>query len=273
MNNTGIVFDVDGVLIDTSRSFPEVVSGIIHLFASSITGLGTVPRLFTKEHYIKARSLPMFNDDYDIAWTFLSWAVSNTASITREGRAAPESWSAALGECDLDPLIWVPKTFGSDVDRNAVREACEEMYFGEEFFLSVRNTAPKHVKGSGLWERERPFLKNRWQSFVDPVGIYTGRTKEELELALLLLDWEDLPRERCVTPDDGVQKPSAEGLYRLEKILGVSEILFFGDSESDRKAFEGYGKGRFFPIGEVFFSTTGAYKTLEEALAGAGVKI
>lgn len=273
MNNTGIVFDVDGVLVDTSRSFPEVVSGIIQLFASSITGLGSVHRLFTKEHYVKARNHPMFNDDYDIAWTFLSWAVSNKASIKREGRADPEGWSAALEKCRLDPLVWVPQTFGSDIDRNAVREACEEMYFGEEIFLSIRNTPAKHVKGSGLWKREKPFLENRWQSFVDPVGIYTGRSREEMELALRLLDWEDFPRERCITPEDGVKKPSAEGLYRLGKILGVSEILFFGDSESDRQAFEGYGKGRFFPIGEVFSSATGTYKTLEEALAGAGVKI
>ncbi|MDO9509372.1 MAG: HAD family hydrolase [Thermovirgaceae bacterium] len=273
MNSIGIVFDVDGVLVDTSRSFPEVVSGAVHLFANSITGLESIPLLFTKEHYIKAKTHPMFNDDYDIAWTFLSWAVSNTASITREGWADPEAWSAALEKCTLDPLIWVPQAFGSDVDRNAVREACEEMYFGEEFFLSVRKTATKHVKISGLWKREQPFLNNRWQSFVDPVGIYTGRSREEMELALRLLDWEDFPRERCITPDDGLKKPSAEGLYRLEKILGVSEIFFFGDSESDRKAFEGYGRGRFFPIGEVFSSTAGSYKTVEEALAGAGVEI
>lgn len=273
MNPIGIVFDVDGVLVDTSRSFPEVVSSAVSFCASSIPSLKSVPLIFTKEHYIKTKSNPMFNDDYDIAWTFLSWAASNTSSISPERWANPDEWEAAIKKCHLDPVLWVPKTFRSDVDRNEVRKICEELYFGEEIIASDKRSYPRYLQMSGLWKNERPCLEAGWRNFGKPIGIYTGRSRQELQLALELLKWEDFPRDHCITADDSIKKPSPEGLSRLEKILGVSEIFFFGDSESDRKAFEGYGKGRFFPIGEAFPSTMGPFATLKEALVGAGLEV
>lgn len=273
MSSTGIVFDVDGVLVDTSRSFPEVVSGAVNFCARFTPGLESVPLTFSKEHYIKAKINPMFNDDYDIAWTFLSWAASNIASISREGRTDPEEWGSAIGKCMLDPLIWVPQVFGPVVDRNAVRKTCEEMYFGDDLIASAIKPDTIHSRLSGLWKNEQPCLSANWRSLGKPVGIYTGRNRQELQLALRLLDWEDFPSDHCITVDDGVKKPSPEGLFRLEKILDVLEIFFFGDSESDRKAFEAYGKGKFFPIGNLFPSAMEPYASVEEALTGAGVAV
>jgi phosphoglycolate phosphatase-like HAD superfamily hydrolase len=273
MNSTGIVFDVDGVLVDTSRSFPEVVSCAVAFFARSTPGLESVPLTFTKEHYMRAKMHPMFNDDYDIAWTFLSWAASNTASISIEGMADPEDWGSAIGKNMLDPLIWVPKVFGSVVDRDAVRKTCEEMYFGNDLITSPIKTDTDHSRLSGLWRNEQPCLRANWRSLGKPVGIYTGRNRQELQLALKILNWEDLPDDHCITIDDSIKKPSPEGLFILEKILGVLEIFFFGDSESDRKTFEAYGKGKFFPIGDVFPSTLEPYGSVEEALKGAGLSV
>ncbi len=273
MSSIGIVFDVDGVLVDTSRSFPEVVSGAVNFCARSIPGLESVPLTFSKEHYVKAKLHPMFNDDYDIAWTFLCWAASNPASISLEGRADPEEWGSAIAKCMLDPILWVPQVFGPVVDRNAVRETCEEMYFGDDLVSSAIKPETRHLGISGLWKNEQPCLLASWRNLGRPVGIYTGRSRHELQLALRLLNWEDFPLDHCITIDDGVKKPSPEGLSRLEKILGVLEIFFFGDSESDRRAFEDYGKGQFFPIGNIFPSTIKPYGNVEEALAGAGVAV
>jgi phosphoglycolate phosphatase-like HAD superfamily hydrolase len=109
-------------------------------------------------------------------------------------------------------------------------------------------------------------LKVHWTSFGHPVGIYTGRNRAELSLALSLLGWGDLPAEACITLDDGVAKPSPEGFRKLEKTLGFDEVLYFGDTESDRLAFSGYGKGRFIPVGPLFRDSEGVATSLPEAL-------
>jgi phosphoglycolate phosphatase-like HAD superfamily hydrolase len=273
MKDTGLVFDVDGVLIDTSRSFPEVVSSAVSFCSGNLPGLFPHTLLFTKEHYLKTKQHPLFNDDYDIAWTFLSWAASSSFSILTDGGTGPEEWSSALRSCRVDPVLWVPRVFGNSVDRDFVRGKCAELYFGGNPSSEGGSAASRNMPAEGFWKNEIPSLCKNWRDLGRPTGIYTGRDRVEMQLALRLLKWEDFPADNCITVDDGIKKPSPEGLFKLESILGVSRIFYFGDSESDRKAFEGYGKGRFFPIGEIFASGGISFRDINEALAASSNEI
>ncbi len=269
-NSSCLVFDVDGVLLDTSGSFQLVVETAIQFFARRFMNLTTDIKAFTDEHYRAAKENPLFNDDYDIAWTFLS-AVAHARGVTLGARAPGlAAWRAMLKSCDVDPADWVPARFGERVDRASVRMICEELYYGRDVYRSVRSVTPRFVSVPGLWRMERPFITHHWSDLPLPVGIYTGRSDPEMELALKLLDWTDIPRDRCITTGSGVRKPSPRGLELLAKKLGKRNVIFFGDTESDRTAFKGFGKGRFIPIGPVF-GYGERYATLEAALQYLGL--
>ena len=65
----------------------------------------------------------------------------------------------------------------------------------------------------------------------------------------------------------GLLIPSSAALFYLERRLSV---FFFNDTattESDRKAFEGYRRGRFIAVGDLLSGPQAFYSTLEEALS------
>lgn len=270
MTDTGLVFDVDGVLVDTSLSFPAVVSAAVQIMAKDISGYPAPFRLFDECHYTIARSNAMFNDDYDIAWVFLSWIASEVSFRGAKGSPSKDEWEKLISGCDRSPVDWCRSVLHNPVDRRYVRRICEEIYFGEDKFFSLRGVAPR-VRARGLWKRERPLLEINWESLGFPAGIYTGRNRLELELALNLLGWDGFPLELCVTIDEGISKPSPQGLLVLEERLGVSSIIFFGDSESDRKAFDEYGKGIFAPIGPFFEGEKPSFPDIRTALESLGI--
>ncbi|MGC9373084.1 MAG: HAD family hydrolase, partial [Thermovirgaceae bacterium] len=222
---------------------------------------------FTRAHYDITKNHGSFNDDYTIAWTFLSLVASLGKRRLSECRLNPGRWRRIISTCrTADPVPWVIETCGKQIPLKELRDLCDEIYFGAGTLESARGRKPSRILMRGLWNLERPMLKVHWTSLGHPVGIYTGRSRAELSLALSLLGWGDLPDEACVTLDDGIAKPSQEGFIKLEKTLGFDEVLYFGDTESDRLAFEGYGKGRFIPVGPLFVGGEGVAVSLPEAL-------
>jgi phosphoglycolate phosphatase-like HAD superfamily hydrolase len=268
MKDRALVFDVDGVLIDTQRSFPNVVKTAIQWWSRFRLGMKVDASPFSLRHYQIAKNHGSFNDDYDIAWTFLSLIASLGESRLSDCRLSSEDWGKILNGCEVpNPVPWVYERYGNLVPRDELRELCEEIYFGADMLGSARGRTPASITMRGLWNQERPALGVSWRRLGLPVGIYTGRSRAELSLALSLLGWTDLPAEACVTIDEGIAKPSPEGFIRLEETLGFEKVLFFGDTASDRLAFEGYGKGRFIPIGPLFAGEKNAAKDLPEALS------
>ncbi len=267
MTRRALIFDVDGVLVDTDRSFPNVVVTAIQWWSRFRLGMEIDAQPFTRALYDITKNHGSFNDDYTIAWTFLSRVAALGKRCLSECSLSPGHWRRIISDCKTaDPVPWVVETYGKQIPLKDLRDLCDEIYFGEGTLESARGRKPSRIMMRGLWNLEKPFLNVHWTSLGHPVGIYTGRNRAELSLALSLLGWEDLPAENCVTLDDGVAKPSPEGFRKLEKALGFDEVLYFGDTESDRLAFSGYGKGRFIPIGHLFGQGEYVAFSLPEAL-------
>lgn len=267
----GLVFDVDGVLIDTSRSFFRVVSSAVDIYLSRFLSVDLPEKIFAFEHYRRAKMNPMFNDDYDIAWFFLCWVASTSAILCGEKHPDQDDWGNVLHSCLEDPAVSGESIFKKTADRTTVRKICEELYFGHDLYRLHSGLVPEFTASLGAWNDERPIINRKWDCFGRPVGIYTGRSAAEMTLALRVLGWNGFPEEFCVTSADGIKKPSPDGLFILERLMGVSELFFFGDTESDREAFARYGRGRFFPIGEVLSDCPGWFPTVNEALAAIGL--
>ncbi|MBL3539672.1 haloacid dehalogenase [Aminivibrio sp.] len=270
--NDLIVFDVDGVLVDASRSYPRVVAR--SLLWAWIRVLGRIPDCdgFTYEHFAATKTHPAFNDDYDIAWAAINCAASADSPSLAESLPSPRAWRVLIGECrDGDIEGWVRNSFGERVSRAAVRRVCEEMYFGCDEYEAMGETPLYTTRRKGLWEEDVPLVSFQWGDLPLITAIYTGRPLSELALALKLIGWQDFPREMIITPDDGIMKPSPLGLSILCERAGASSPLFLGDAESDRQTLLAFGRGNFAAIGKFLSDEPRVYKTPEEALREKGL--
>ncbi|HOV29409.1 MAG TPA: hypothetical protein PLY83_04920 [Synergistales bacterium] len=266
-----LVFDVDGVLIDTRRSYPLVIRAAIQLGWRKMLGLKTDCTGFSFEHFRVSKRHPGFNDDYDIAWALLSVAAAR-ARVSKDPRLSrsmpsPEEWESTLKEFPpADVVQHTCSRFGDPVGRDRFRDVCEELYLGEHFSGSEKFTALKR----GLWHQEKPLLDVHWSELPLPVAIYTGRFLPELKLALIRLGWEDFPPDRVVTPETGISKPSPDGFSRLCQVTGTRFPIYFGDTESDRESLRRFGRGVFVSIGGMLPEEPLRFETVAEALAALG---
>ncbi len=265
-----LLFDIDGVLIDTDASYFTLVGQAIRWAWGFSPCRRTDGEPFTWEHYRLCKLHRAFNDDYDIAWALLCAAASKGERLLSLSFPTPTEWSARLASFEgTDVMCWVRQSFGESFSRQEVRLLCEELYFGGQELWEKRGRHPRIPEVSGLWRMETPLIRSSWKDLPLPVGIYTGRPRAELDLGLRLLNWNDFPRERAITPDEGISKPSPEGLALLCRRLEVTNPLFFGDTESDREAWRRFGKGCFIAIGPILKDHDPHFDDVETALKEA----
>ena len=247
-----LIFDVDGVLLDVTKSFPEVIRSCVAEGWEELCGGVTDCRGYGKGHETVLKRHGAFNDDYDIAWLMLTLAAASGKKKLSEALPAPEQLAAALETFSAPLSGWLAQKYGTPVPRQKVRERCAELY---------------GVKGRGLHLLEKPMLARSWKELPLPCAVYTGRNSLEWELAKESLGWEDFPEELVILSDSGITKPSPEGLRLLCERLGTKNPVFFGDTASDLQAQANFGKGWFAAVGELLPEAEYRYPEIESALA------
>lgn len=248
-----LIFDVDGVLLNVERSFPEVIRQSIQEGWVSVCGRNTDSIGYTFEHEKIFKKHGAFNDDYDIAWTMLSIAAHSGKKKLSEAVPTPEKLSEELMTFEGTVISWVDERYGTPVRRDRVRDMCTELYVGS-------------CGKKGLYSLEVPMLGLHWSEIPLPVGIYTGRNLVEWNLAKNTLGWQDFPEESIIHSDSGIYKPSPRGLEILSERLGCKAPVFFGDTGSDMKAQSAFGRGHFVAIGAFLPEATYIYEQTEEAV-------
>ena len=257
----GLLFDVDGVLVDVTRSYPSVIRAAVQWGWARLLGRVADRTAYTREHERVTKNHRAFNDDYDIAWALLAAAASGGERRLSRAFPSPRRWEEELSRfAGDDPVPWVRERFGDlppggdgTPFRDAVRSFCDRLYV-------------EGFGGWGLYRLERPLLRVSWRDLGYPVGIYTGRPWRELRLALRLLGWEDFPQDHAVTPDDGILKPSPEGLAELCRRLGIRRPLYFGDAASDEATHRAFGRGTFVAVGPTLARAPRRFDTTGQAL-------
>jgi len=246
-----LIFDMDGVLIDSTRSYPMVIRIAIQWSWRHLLGNIIDCTAFSYDHFYISKTHPAFNDDYDIAWALISIAASKGVKSLKEAFPTPDQWMTILQNFHGDDAVsWIYANFSGAIPRPIVRQLCEEIYFGKDEYLSINGKAPAHYKCRGMWKQEKLMIDTHWKNFSLPVCIFTGRSWNECLLGLKLLGWDDLPRDRIFTLDDGAPKPSPEGLNVLSTRVGAQNPIFFGDTHSDMEAAKRLGKGKFIYVGK-----------------------
>jgi len=246
-----LVFDVDGVLIDTSQSFRIVIPEAVNCYLESALGLiGSAPRMRVEEGELIAKT-GGFNNDWDVAEAGLILALWHY----RQPATAPPLTDLldriAADGGGLDNLKNVLRNEAGeigareildDVDRDLLEQIFKEWYMGEAVYREIYDTEPRFHEGEGAMSRERPLVTGEvWEAAQRlPYGILTGRIPEEARMAAELLGLPDRPGSETMISDDGrfPAKPAPDGLIHLSGQLSERPLFYFGDNRDDLTALQ-----------------------------------
>jgi phosphoglycolate phosphatase-like HAD superfamily hydrolase len=232
-----IVFDVDGVLVDSKTSYQEVVRLLVEREWEK-AGHVLDAEGYSPEMNCVLKNHGSFNDDYDITWALLNIAFASGCEKLSKALPPPEKMRGMLAPYRGECAGWLPKIARIKFDIATVRMWGQELYAGTE-------------DEPGQWTSDRPMLASDWKSLPLPAYIYTGRDLKEWRLAQKTLSWLDFPDERVIQVDMGIKKPSAEGLEYICRKFGHERPVYFGDTAGDKMSHDEFGRGWFAAIGDM----------------------
>ena len=235
-----IVFDVDGVLLDTSRSFPlAIVRAVADYGRLVLNSPLPEPALETVAAF---KTVPGFNNDWVLCEALLLFVLQEQVLKTPlklgefleqlsglgGGRRACARFLESISEAEGEPLrrLYRPQT---------VAELAMEHYAGSENVAELYGVKPKAGIRSGTVRTERVLVDRKLLAKLpDPLGIYTGRNPGELRLALELIGFDGWDA-RLLACDDGMTptKPDPRPIIDMVRLVGAGAVLFAGDAFDD----------------------------------------
>jgi len=242
--STGVVFDVDGVLVDTGDSYRRVVRETVERVYDADLDPAAVERF---------KEAGGFNDDWELTEALAAYVLArregygasvadHTAAVADEGGGRDGSrtvLSAALAGDEHDRVE-------AGVDPERLRRVFQRLYLGRDRYresegdpAAVEAAAGIAPDEGGYVDDERVLVSEATLSAVRerfPVGVFTGRPADEADIALERVGL-DRPDEVVITMDDPEPgKPDPTGLVALADRLGVDGVVYVGDTVDDARA-------------------------------------
>lgn len=208
-----IVFDIDGVLIDVSRSFDLAVRETVSEFFEKEGIDKTVSTSIIR----RLRKKGSFNDDFQLCAALVHGGIHcNLGQIVA-------NFPPGAG------LEWITGKFGEVYSQREIEEVFQTYYLGSNKNSLVGDR-------QGLWVNEEPIvstdmLQRAQQKYR--LGVVTGRNELEYQLATKIIGFDF---ERVVTRDHA-EKPDPKA---LDLVVKGAPGIYIGDTINDRKLVENY---------------------------------
>lgn len=208
-----IVFDMDGVLIDVSRSYRDTVRQTARLFLKGTQGWEDLPDpLFPLEDLARVKQSGGLNNDWDLTFTVLCLLFSRIKGATASD--ALDSWSTyknAVSRCDVAELArflhqtpmpvstlldetgrletpFVSGFYKGDVGSgNIIKQIFQEIYLGPDLFEATYGFSPRACQKEGFIQRERLLIDTLVLDRLSrdhTLAIATGRPGAEADYPL-----------------------------------------------------------------------------------------
>lgn len=242
--STGVVFDVDGVLVDTGDSYRRVVRETVERVHDTEVDPAAVERF---------KQAGGFNDDWELTEALAAHALArregyeasvadHTAAVADEGGGLDGSRAvlgAALSGGEYDRVERA-------VDPDRLRRVFQRLYLGRERYRELEADPGPVEAAAGIDADERGYVENETVLVGEttlagvrerfPVGVFTGRPADEADIALDRVGL-NLPDDLVITMDDPEPgKPDPAGLLSLADRLGVDGVVYVGDTVDDARA-------------------------------------
>ena len=208
-----IIFDLDGVIIDVSGSYRDVVRQTTKLFFQPARSSQKLPDpLFELSDLAAVKQSGGLNNDWDLTCAVINLLYSLTAGCPVYENQDPRTrWQETIIHCDvgsiaefldstdrpLETLLkqkgklqddFVSGLYAGDVGSgNIIKQIFQEIYLGPELFESTYNFKPQVYSGDGYILREKVLID---RSVLEALGrdnllaIATGRPRAEAEYPL-----------------------------------------------------------------------------------------
>ncbi len=206
-----VIFDIDGVLIDVSKSFDQCVLKTVEYL------IPNKPKELTIDIIRKMRNIGEFGDDFKITEAIIRMIKYNA------------DFEAELQNGMLNIEHIREKYPGLEFNPQKIVEVFNSLYLGKNTFAK-----------NGLWKKEQRIVNKRLLKKIISLyktGIITGRNKVELKLAMQIIGIDF--KNNIITREYGL-KPDPDLLYRI--VNKTSSGLYIGDTQNDKKLVENYNK-------------------------------
>lgn len=212
-----IVFDMDGVIIDVSKSYRDTVRQTAGLFFKDAASWKNLPNpLFPLVDLAEVKQSGGLNNDWDLS--FLVINLLSTLVTSPPAHHEPDPWIRyrnTVSACDVAGLArfltsskrpittlfkkngyvnheWISGLYQGDVGSgNIIKQIFQEIYLGRDLFESTYGLRPKVYDKDGYISREKclidlSLLEDLANDHV--LAIATGRPRAEADYPLNLFD-------------------------------------------------------------------------------------
>jgi len=235
-----VVFDVDGVLIDTSRSFPVAVNRAVEHYGS-LLGIAEwdQPSL---EEFRAFKRVPGFNNDWDLAEGLLVFKLCLSLLDIRMTLDDFLKQVSGIGGGIAGVRYWLETLAGESAEKvkmfyhpSVIRRLAMEHYAGAANCERFYELEPKFEVRKGAVQEESVMVDvNLLESLPYHLGIYTGRNGGELDFALSQIGYNRWEQNLIAFDNgNGIVKPEPDPLVRMLKTLNGHGVIFIGDSRDD----------------------------------------
>lgn len=244
-----IVFDIDGVLIDTSLSFRLAVSRTVQYYITMVLGYKDTGLFILPEEVQLFKLAGGFNDDWILSQSiilfFIYKAIRSDLRDTKSIRSVPPNFEDLTKDLSyvgngLEKMERYILSRDSNIfsrvkarfDKDLIVRIFQEIYAGSRDIKRLYGVDPLLGGEEGLWKREQVILD---KSLLIPeicYGIYTGRTATETRLALEVLKL-DIPSQAIITMNSSIIKPDPKGIEIIRSYYRKERLAFVGDSMDD----------------------------------------
>ena len=236
-----IVFDVDGVLIDVSKSFTQAVKEIVrhHVkYAEADTTL--------EEHIAALRRVGGFNNDWDLAYGLIALLRARASNGPDQGPLGLEEISARTGVRGLE-LVGTLVPPDALPEYEEVLATGQRLYWGLDTAEQLQHNGTDHESEGGLYRLEEPFVTLGFFDElrglgVKKLGVFTGRNRREVRQALETLGYTSQSPFDVIVTSEEFSKPDPAGLFYLARVLETTRGIYVGDTGDDLRLVQEHSK-------------------------------
>lgn len=250
----GIVFDIDGVLLDVAGSFRAAISQTVQYYFTHVLAWPGDELLITPDETQLFKMAGGFNNDWDLTDMAVLYylgkaeADPNIKTLAELRNTAPsvaaftETVKTSGGGMETAGNIVFEglKPLAADRvrtlwDRVKIRRIFQELYAGDDYCRRLYGFDAVYHHGPGLLVNEHALIDaDLLGPWCGHIGILTGRAQEEAKLAVEvtgLSNW--IPDEMILFDDGSLRKPNPEALLALAERLDIKAGVYFGDTADD----------------------------------------
>lgn len=216
-----IIFDVDGVLLDTSGSYTAAV-------VEAVT-VATGSDRFTTREAAQLKAIKGFNNDWHVAIAGAAWVKFGNRQSFPEFTQVVDG--AGGGLTGLKHVVGPALTQEFEI---RLTRLAQESYGGTSACRQLYGFEPESIRHEGLWRTETPLLsRSQAGKWLPRIGIVTGRTRAEMEQGFYLLGWRVPAEQLAVSDDPALDKPNPQKLVAILAGMESRKALYVGDARDD----------------------------------------